>query len=1051
MPAMTTRIGALAGCLALFVLVSCGPSTPPQVSCKTPFKACGNACVTLDDDPLNCGACGTACGDGKSCVKGACYANDCAGTDCSASQVCPADRCTDKSCLGVACPSDQGCLNGACVQTACATHSCTVGLLCVNGSCDDVACYGVVCPGGGICKLGACVSSSCTDGVIGADESDIDCGGACPDCGLGKTCNAATDCASASCASGKCTTAATCSNAVKDGLESDVDCGGGCRPCPDGKACGVKTDCFSAECTSGRCTSSAQCADGIKNNTETDIDCGGSCPTKCSAGGGCLGNPDCASNACASNVCAQAPTCTDGVKNGLETDIDCGGPSCLRKCNDAGGCGKGTDCVSGTCSAGGMCSTPSCTDGVKNGTEADVDCGRNCPLKCAGGSHCGAALDCADGICNTMTCQQPTCTDTVANGAESDVDCGGSCPDKCPLDKKCKGNGDCASNQCNNGLCISASQCMDLVKNGTETDIDCGGGCPAKCGGGKSCSINGDCAGGACTSSICAQPATCSDTVKNGLETSIDCGGPVCIARCADSGGCAVNGDCQSGRCGSTMTCAAPSCTDGAKNSTEADVDCGGPCTTKCTTNKHCNAPTDCIDKVCTNSVCQPPVCTDMVGNGTESDIDCGGSCPKKCAYQQRCLAGTDCKSGFCVAGRCSADPSCSDGLQNQDEVGVDCGGAICPACGLGSTCNVTTDCLSLFCGGTPTKKCDTGFVTPGPSQASSGYYRLQAAKLNADAFFDLLSPVNNRSDIVIATGNVNGTFSAFTALGLGTSMLDFVAIDFTGDGKTDIVGVNSSDVLLVKGNGNGTFQSPVATAFDPAHSSGSVALGTGDLNGDGKPDLVLATTGTYRAFYALLGDGAGGFTTTTNLVLTGSVGFTRVAVADISGDGKLDVLVGTTGGTMLELIGDGAGHLVNTPTPLSVSGGGGIGDITTGDLNGDGKVDIAATCSANGVCVLFGTGVGGFATSVLISLPTQPNSVTIGDINSDGKNDLELSTCGGMYFRIGDGTGGFSNSGPVSFASNGCFAHLMMDFNLDGLPDIAGETGSNFSVLYRQ
>jgi hypothetical protein len=71
-----------------------------------------------------------------------------------------------------------------------------------------------------------------------------------------------------------------------------------------------------------------------------------------------------------------APTCTDGVKNGTETDIDCGG-SCTTKCDAGRGCDKPEDCSTGVCTMG-KCAAAACDDGVKNGTETDVDCGGNC-------------------------------------------------------------------------------------------------------------------------------------------------------------------------------------------------------------------------------------------------------------------------------------------------------------------------------------------------------------------------------------------------------------------------------------------------------------------------------------------------------------------------------------------------------------------------------------------------------------------------------------------------------------------------------------------------
>src|SRR5205823_3728276 len=99
-------------------------------------------------------------------------------------------------------------------------------------------------------------------------------------------------------------------------------------------------------------------------------------------GKSCSGAVDCASAYCLNNACGTPPpTCSDGVKNGTETDVDCGGTSC-PKCANGKVCSLATDCSSGNCSAG-VCAPPAngCTDGVKDGNETDVDCGGSC-AKC---------------------------------------------------------------------------------------------------------------------------------------------------------------------------------------------------------------------------------------------------------------------------------------------------------------------------------------------------------------------------------------------------------------------------------------------------------------------------------------------------------------------------------------------------------------------------------------------------------------------------------------------------------------------------------------------
>jgi hypothetical protein len=71
------------------------------------------------------------------------------------------------------------------------------------------------------------------------------------------------------------------------------------------------------------------------------------------------------------------PSCSDGVQNFGETDVDCGGPEC-GPCDDGLGCVQADDCMSQVCQ-GGVCQAPSCSDGVQNGTETGTDCGGPCP------------------------------------------------------------------------------------------------------------------------------------------------------------------------------------------------------------------------------------------------------------------------------------------------------------------------------------------------------------------------------------------------------------------------------------------------------------------------------------------------------------------------------------------------------------------------------------------------------------------------------------------------------------------------------------------------
>lgn len=255
----------------------------------------------------------------------------------------------------------------------------------------------------------------CSDKLISDAETDVDCGGGCPPCAMGKACKTADDCASGSCVDDTCQMP-TCSDRVKNAAESDVDCGGPCGPCRAGRDCKVDQDCADGVCEAPEACEGddcpapfcqvATCSDRVQNGDETGMDCGGDC-SRCGNGMGCAEDGDCQSGHCTGRLCV-APGCTDELLNGDESDVDCGGPEC-RPCEAEATCNTGADCASRICE-GGVCTADGCEDGVMNRDESDVDCGGTACSGCGELEHCATGADCASSVCLTGYCVPKTPT-----------------------------------------------------------------------------------------------------------------------------------------------------------------------------------------------------------------------------------------------------------------------------------------------------------------------------------------------------------------------------------------------------------------------------------------------------------------------------------------------------------------------------------------------------------------------------------------------------------------------------------------------------------------
>jgi Bacterial Ig-like domain (group 3)/FG-GAP-like repeat/Abnormal spindle-like microcephaly-assoc'd, ASPM-SPD-2-Hydin len=221
-----------------------------------------------------------------------------------------------------------------------------------------------------------------------------------------------------------------------------------------------------------------------------------------------------------------------------------------------------------------------------------------------------------------------------------------------------------------------------------------------------------------------------------------------------------------------------------------------------------------------------------------------------------------------------------------------------------------------------------------------------------------------------VLLGNGDGTFQAVTTYSSGGEGPASVAVaDVNGDGKPDVVVAHNitSNVGVLLGNGDGTFQAAVAYDSPLTNYAAVVA----DVNGDTKPDIVVVGQGnSVGDVGVLLGNGDGTFQTAV-VYGSGANVASSVAVADVNGDNNPDLITANQFDDEVGvLLGNGDGTFGTAFTYSS--GVSGPFSVAVADLNGDGKADLVVTNCNSSACAVEG------AVDVLINTSTNPTSTAL-------------------------------------------------------------------------
>ena len=319
------------------------------------------------------------------------------------------------------------------------------------------------------------------------------------------------------------------------------------------------------------------------------------------------------------------------------------------------------------------------------------------------------------------------------------------------------------------------------------------------------------------------------------------------------------------------------------------------------------------------------------------------------------------------------------------------------------------------------------------------------AADMNGDGRPDLVV-ANFDGTLSVLLSNGNGTFQAQQTFATRRYSRSLAAADVNGDGKVDLVLGDMSfpwAVSVLLGNGNGTFKA-LRTVAVGSVSSPAYPVAVSDVNGDGKPD-ILAVSNSSNIVSVLLGQLGGSFAP--RRTFAAGPGPSSVAVCDVNADGKPDLVIANrSSNTVSVLIGNGTGRF---QSPQTFAVGSEPISAAVADVNGDGKVDILAPSYSSGaISMLLGNGDGTFRSQTTLSSGARPTSIAIADINGDGKLDLALAE-----YTAGQSVGVALGNGDGTFQSQQTLAAplvplILSDVNGDGTVDLFGTTSIGAGLL---
>lgn len=350
-----------------------------------------------------------------------------------------------------------------------------------------------------------------------------------------------------------------------------------------------------------------------------------------------------------------------------------------------------------------------------------------------------------------------------------------------------------------------------------------------------------------------------------------------------------------------------------------------------------------------------------------------------------------------------------------------------------------------------------TSFVPAGSIYSNMSSLVSGMADFNGDGKMDLFSVSGFTQGLVVYINNTVGhsvSFGQTLALDCNSpSHLAATAGDIDGDGKPDIIITNNSQVYSVSVYRNTSSNAVVSFAasqdFSANNQPGEIAIG--DIDGDGKPDLVVADGPGHVISFFRNTSTPGNISFAPRVDLNPAAVPSSITIDDLDGDGKPDIALTTDSGMItirnLSVVGS-----FSFAAPVPCAMGNRLVSLKTGDIDGDGKPDLVASdFSGDSIIIVKNNSAPGFfsfAVAQHISCASNSNRISINDMDGDGKLDLVSSNINYpnvSVFRNTSAGSVISFDAPFDYYMGNTSLSFseVADMDANGRPDIiAGSTG---------